>query len=144
VLLGAGWWTQEALDERRELQLKSAERRQLEPLVAGVQAQLREADRLRPLLAAFDQDRGREVPKLDLLRELTARFPKEVWLAQLLYKRGELEIIGYAPQAQSLIAMLEGSALLRDATFSGDIQQEGGVERFKIRTAVVKGARHAR
>lgn len=144
ILLGAGAWTWQALGERRQLRVLSAERRQLEPVVAQAQKELREADGLSGLLAAFDQDKAREVSKLDLLRDLTARFPSDVWLAQLVYKRGELEIIGYAPQAQSLIGMLEGSAFLKDATFTGDIEQERGVERFKIRIAVVAGGHRAR
>lgn len=144
LLVGAGAWTWQALSERRQLDAVSAQRRQLEPTVAQVQKELREGARIRTLLEAFGRGRAREVSKLDLLRELTTRVPKDAWVAQLVYKRGELEIIGYAPQAQSLIAMLEGSALVKDATFAGDIEQEGGAERFKIRASVVPRGDRAR
>ncbi|MFQ5830313.1 MAG: PilN domain-containing protein [Candidatus Methylomirabilia bacterium] len=144
LLLWAGWWTWQALEDRSKLQKLSAERRGLAPLVVQVERGTQEADRLRGLLVAFEQIKTREISKLAMLRELTVRVPGEAWLAQLVYKRGELEVIGYAPQAQPLIALLEGSAVLKEVTFSGDIQQEEGSERFKIRMSVAKEGDRAR
>lgn len=132
VSLGVGLWTQGYLRDRAALSRNLAKIQRLGPQVQAVEASARRVADLRRLLEGLE-GASRETSKLLLLRELTLLTPHDTWLTRLAYKRGEVELAGYSPSAQELIPRIEASPSFKQASFTGNIEREGGKEHFTIR-----------
>jgi general secretion pathway protein L len=82
-----------------------------------------------------------EVSKVEILKELTQVLPSTVWIWNIKYSGGEVEISGFADSASELIPLLDRSPLFEKVEFLAPVTKErerrmGGdkeKERFKIK-----------
>lgn len=70
----------------------------------------------------------------DLLLELTDIIPESDWIERMNLEKNELEIVGYANSASSLISILETSLYFEDVKFTSSITMRGlEKQKFKIK-----------
>ena len=53
-----------------------------------------------------------EIPKVEILKELTQLLPLTVWIWNLKYNGKEIEISGYADSASDLVPLLDKTAFI--------------------------------
>ena len=73
-------------------------------------------------------------PKLPLLRKLSQSLPKDTWLTNIKFQKGEMEIKGFSSSASKLIPLIEKSPNFKKTGFVGTILRESTGEKFTIRT----------
>ena len=71
--------------------------------------------------------------KLPLLERLSQSLPKDTWLSNIKFQKGEMEIKGFSPTASKLIPLIEKSPSFKKAGFVGTIIRESTGEKFTIR-----------
>jgi Tfp pilus assembly protein PilN len=104
-------------DELRLRQLQN-ENRKLEPAVSALQREESQLEQLRKqarLLADLEQRRGETLRVLD---ELSKIVPNTVYLSNLRYRAGSLEVQGNAENASTLIPLLERSPVFENVGFN--------------------------
>ena len=72
-------------------------------------------------------------PKLPLLGRLSQLLPKDTWLTNIKFHKGEMEIKGFSPTASKLIPLIEKSPSFKKTGFVGTIIRESTGEKFTIR-----------
>jgi len=93
-----------------------------------------EIERHRAALA-FLRDRKREqASAVVILGRLTELFPDDVWLLQLHLTDDRVRVSGYAPNASSLVALIDGAEGFDTPRFLSPVtpEPEGGSERFNL------------
>lgn len=122
------------IKERKMLEEVNQQIEEIRPLGNKAIALAKEAREL--------SDRKKEIEEFDshklwitnLLLELTTIIPKSVWIEKLNLEKNELEIVGYANSASSLISILETSPYFEDVKFTASITVRGlDKEKFKIK-----------
>jgi Tfp pilus assembly PilM family ATPase/cell division protein FtsB len=71
--------------------------------------------------------------KLPLLGRLSQSLPKDTWLTNIKFQKGEMEIKGFSPSASKLIPLIEKSPRFKKTSFVGSIIRESMGEKFTIR-----------
>lgn len=71
--------------------------------------------------------------KLPLLHQLSQSLPRDTWLTNIKFKKGEMEIKGFSPSASKLIPLIEKSPSFKKTGFVGSITREPIGEKFTIR-----------
>lgn len=71
--------------------------------------------------------------KLPLLGRLSQSLPRDTWLTNIKFHKGEMEIKGFSPSASKLIPLIEKSPSFKKAGFVGSIIRETVGEKFTIR-----------
>jgi len=71
--------------------------------------------------------------KLPLLGKLSQSLPKDTWLTNIKFQKGEVEIKGFSSSASKLIPLIEKSPGFEKAGFVGSIISEPMGEKFTIR-----------
>ena len=71
--------------------------------------------------------------KLYLLSKLSKILPKDTWLTNIKFQKGEMEIKGFSPTASKLIPLIEQSPSFKKTGFVGSIISEPMGEKFTIR-----------
>jgi len=92
-------------------------------------------------LNRFVIDRGAAMPTVtSLLADITGRLPDDAWLTQLQLQDGKLTLVGHAPSAAPLIALLEASPLLTEVRFASSVTPDPSVggESFNISASVTQ------
>ena len=92
-------------------------------------------------LNRFVMDRRAAMPTItSLLADITSRLPDDTWLMQLQLQDGKLTLVGYAPSAAPLIALLEASPLLTEVHFASSVTPDPtvGGESFNISATVTQ------
>jgi Tfp pilus assembly PilM family ATPase len=72
-------------------------------------------------------------PKLPLLGRLSQSLPKDTWLTNIKFHKGEMEIKGFSPSASKLIPLIEKLPSFKKTGFVGTILRESTGEKFTIR-----------
>ncbi len=73
------------------------------------------------------------VPVLEILKELSERIPKSVWLKRFDFSEKGIQLEGYATSASELIMLLDNSPMFGDVKFLSAINKDRtGKERFRI------------
>jgi Tfp pilus assembly PilM family ATPase len=72
-------------------------------------------------------------PMLPLLGRLSQSLPKDTWLTNIKFHKGEMEIKGFSPSASKLIPLIEKSPSFKKTGFVGTILRESTGEKFTIR-----------
>ena len=106
--------------------------------VSAIQAIQAEAQTTQEMMACIVRAGEEEVSHLDILKELTTIVPTSVWLTNMRYRKGSLQLSGYAQSASDLIAILDGSSLFHESEFTAPITRGREGESFKITTNVEK------
>ena len=71
--------------------------------------------------------------KLPLLGKLSQSLPKDTWITNIKFQKGEIEIKGFSPSASKLIPLIEKSPHFKKTSFVGSIIRESMGEKFTIR-----------
>jgi len=71
--------------------------------------------------------------KLSLLGKLSQSLPRDTWLTNIKFQKGEMEIKGFSPSASKLIPLIEKSPGFEKPGFVGSIISEPMGEKFTIR-----------
>lgn len=101
----------------------------------------REIDALQTDASALVQRKRQLVPVSRLLAEITHVLPDDTWLLEFqTTATNDVQFQGYSASASSLIALLEGSKILRKASFRSPITPDPatGRERFQISVQMVQ------
>jgi general secretion pathway protein L len=100
----------------------------------------REIDALQADASVLVQRKRQLLPTTQLLAELTHLLPDDTWLLELQTTGGDVQFQGFSVSASSLIALLEGSKVLRKATFRSPITPDPVTarERFQISAQMVQ------
>ena len=107
---------------------------EIKPLGDKAIALTKEARKLSIRKKEIEEFRSHKIWISDLLLELTEIIPKTAWIEKLNLDKNELEIIGYADSASSLISILEASSLFEDVKFTSSITIRGlEKEKFKMK-----------
>ena len=72
-------------------------------------------------------------PVLDILKELSERIPKSIWLNRFTFSEKGIQLEGYATSASELIRILDASPMFGDVKFLSAINRDRtGKEKFRI------------
>ncbi len=71
--------------------------------------------------------------KLPLLGRLSQSLPRDTWLTNIKFQKGEMEIKGFSPSASKLVPLIEKSPNFKKTGFVGSIIRESIGEKFTIR-----------
>lgn len=133
ILSLLAWGGGSILHQKQVSDKFESELKQLGTEVASInqtQAKLKE---LENRIDAMNALRGRHVPVLSVLVDLSKDIPTGAWLERIAFtdKGGDIE--GYADSASALIPLLAASPLLKDVAFLSPITKgKDGKERFRI------------
>jgi Tfp pilus assembly PilM family ATPase len=72
-------------------------------------------------------------PKLPLLGRLSQSLPRDTWLTNIKFHKGEMEIKGFSSSASKLVPLIEKSPSFKKTGFVGTILRESIGEKFTIR-----------
>ena len=75
--------------------------------------------------------------KLSLLERPSQSLPKDTWLTNIKFQKGEMEIKGFSPSASKLIPLIEKLPRFKKTSFVGSIIRESMGEKFTIRAKLV-------
>ena len=126
---------------RNELNSVTAEIKQKRPEVEKVEKLQKQKEIMAKEIFELNKTKSGEIPKIEILKELTQLLPSSVWIWNLKYNGKEIEISGYADSASDLIPLLDKSSLFEKVEFLAPVTKErqmkpGGdkeKERFKIK-----------
>ncbi len=106
------------------------ERAQARELQADIEAKERAAARS---LFLWDR-RTKQLPAVEVLKELTLILPDDTWLNRLVVSNGELRLEGESGTATSLIQLLESSIYFQEAQFRSPVTRNNVTQkdRFQV------------
>ena len=118
-----------------------AEVKKRKPEVEAIEKVQKQRGELDKEFSEFVKITSGEVSKVEILKELTQILPSTVWIWNIKYSGGEVEISGFADSASELIPLLDRSPLFERVEFLAPVTKErerrmGGdkeKERFKIK-----------
>jgi general secretion pathway protein L len=116
--------------------------------VGQARAQALSVEKMRTEVDALQDQSGSLTVKrqaaspLDVLREITALLPDDVWAYQIRIGAHEVHIAGFAPDASSLIGKFEHSKLFENPRFRAPVTRGSGAntERFDFSADIRAGA----
>ncbi len=141
VLLSLSWGAGIYMRYQKELDDLRTAIKLRKPQAEAVQKLQRQRTQLAREIKEFTRITSGEVPKVEILRELTQLLPDTVWIWNFKYSGKEVEISGFADSASDLISLLDKSPLFERVEFLAPVTKErdrriGGdkeKERFKIK-----------
>lgn len=133
VLAAAAWGGGQLFQKRLIMKRLDAEISRLGTEIAKIQSQEQRLADLEMQIDYVAGLRGKHVPALDVLKELTETIPEDAWVRDLIYAKGRVQIQGYAASASELIPLLEASPFFKDVGFMSRItKSRDGKEQFRI------------
>jgi len=107
--------------------------------VAELRRQLEESLTAANFLA---EKRAAQPTAIEVLREVTALLPNDIWLQQFMIADGGLTVQGQADGSQRVVSLLNESPLLRSPELTGpiSIDPRTGQERFRSKAEIVTSA----
>ncbi len=141
VLLSLSWGAGIYMRYQKELDDLRTAIKLRKPQAEAVQKLQRQRTQLAREIKEFTRITSGEVPKVEILRELTQLLPDTVWIWNFKYSGKEVEISGFADSASDLISLLDKSPLFERVEFLAPVTKQrdrriGGdkeKERFKIK-----------
>jgi hypothetical protein len=136
VLLTASMWGYARYAEHQYLEALRAEIARVQPQAQRAVALDHAIDRIRARTRLLDQFRTRTRTDLDALNELTRLLEPPTWGIGLEITRGGVRINGEAPQAATLVKILDSSPLFQDTGVDMEQRsQSGKSEVFQIHSS---------
>jgi Tfp pilus assembly protein PilN len=132
LLLGVAFVVRPLVQDRGYLAALETEAARLEQIVQNVEQAEQQSGHIRRRLARLQNVRQRSENDLRVLRELSEIIPNDVWLHNLEINDNGAQLAGEGPAAAPLLAVLEGSVTLTDASFSTSLTKTESGERFQI------------
>ena len=131
-------WFYAGYSEGQYLHKLQAERAQLEPTALRAAALDRQIDKTRARSQLLDQYRRQTRADLDALNELTRLVEPPAWTTSISLNRDSARIAGEAPQASTLLRILDSSQFFENSSMVS-VQRAGAGETFTILTNRRKG-----
>jgi Tfp pilus assembly protein PilN len=119
--------------ERQYLLEVEADIAKLQPQASKAATLDRETDALRARARLLEQDRGQTRYDLDTLNELTRLVEPPAWTNNIDLARDVVHISGEAPQATTLIKILDSSPFFKNSNPDSISRTPAGVDNFQIR-----------
>jgi Tfp pilus assembly protein PilN len=138
VGLSVAWGFSSVVKKRLVLHRIEQEIDALKSEVAEIQAIQADTKAVEEMMTCIVEAGKEDVSHLDILKELSTILPSSVWLTNMRYRKGSLQLSGYAQSASDLIAILDGSPLFHESEFTAPITRGRDGESFKITTQVEK------
>ena len=133
LLVGGGLLLNAHLTERRYLRQLQAEITALEPVARHADALSIEIQQDRARVQLLDQFRNQTRADLNALNELTRLVEPPAWLNNITLNHDSVRIAGEAPQAASLVKILDSSPLFQNSTLDVSSKVAGVVgENYQI------------
>lgn len=137
LFLGLAWGSSIFIKERYQLRKLNIQIEQIEPEISAIEHMQAQISQLQKKIDVLEKVKKRSPGQLEILRELTTIIPEDTWLNRFTYRKGKVQMEGYAPSASNLIAILENSPLLCNVRFPAPITKtREGLERFKVECAI--------
>jgi Tfp pilus assembly protein PilN len=141
ILLSLSWGVGVFMRYPKELRDLRAAVKNQKPEVEAVEKVRKQRIQLEREITEFTRIASGEIPKVEILRELTQLLPDTVWIWNFKYSGKEVEISGFADSASELISLLDKSPLFEKVEFLAPVTKQldrriGGdkeKERFKIK-----------
>ena len=133
VLTAASMLIYSRYADRQYLKKLDAEIARLEPVARRAATLDREIDKARARSHLLDDFRGRTRADLDAINELTKLVAPPAWTNSLDLMRDSVRISGEAPQASSMLKIIDSSPLFEGSEFSL-ISRSQNAEIFQIRS----------
>ena len=140
LILLAGLWLHETVQNRLLLSRLQEETRKLDAAVRRVRALEAEGQTLQAqenIMAGIVGDRDRN---LDILRELTVTLPEDTFITSYINRNGVIQLVGQSGSSSDLIPWLEKSPLLENVVQRGPISRDPatGRDRFTFEARLEK------
>jgi general secretion pathway protein L len=126
---------------RNALDVLRAEVKKRKPEVEAIEKLQKQRGELAQEVAEYEKITAGEFSKIEILKELTQILPSTVWIWNMKYSAGEIEMSGFADSASDLIPLLDKSPLFEKVEFLAPVTKERErrigaekeKERFKIK-----------
>ncbi len=146
LILSLTWGAGVFFQYRNELNTVTEEIKQKKPEVEKIEKLQKQKEIMTKEIQELDRVTSGEIPKMEILKELSQLLPDTVWIWNLKYNGKEIEISGYADSASDLIPLLDKSPLFERVEFMAPVTKEkhlrlGGEkekERFKMKAKLEK------
>lgn len=146
LILSLTWGAGVFFQYRNELDTVTEEIRQKKPEVERIERLQKQKEVMTKEILELDKVTSGEIPKIEILKELTQLLPDTVWIWNLKYNGKEIEISGYADSASDLVPLLDKSPLFEKVEFLAPVTKEkhlrsGGEkekERFRMKAKLEK------
>jgi len=136
--IAAAIWLYAGYSDRQYLHKLQAERARLEPMALRATALDRQIDKTRARAQLLDQYRRQTRADLESLNELTRLVEPPAWTNSISLNRDSARITGEAPQASTLVKILDSSQFFENSSLDS-VQRAGSGETFTLRTNRRKG-----
>jgi general secretion pathway protein L len=126
---------------RNTLDALRSEVKKRKPEIETIEKVQKQRGELAKEISEFQKITSGEVSKIEILKELTQILPSSVWVWNVKYSGGEIELSGFADSASELIPLLDKSPLFEKVEFLAPVTKERDRrasgekerERFKIK-----------
>jgi len=137
ITWGLGGYSQ----HQNTLEALRAEVKKRKPEMDAIEKMQKQRGDLAKEISEFEKITSGEIPKTEILKELSQILPSTVWIWNIKFSGGEIEMSGFADSASDLIPLLDKSPLFEKVEFLAPVTKErerrtGGdkeKERFKIK-----------
>jgi general secretion pathway protein L len=141
IILSITWGMGVYSQHQNALEALRAEVKKRKPEIDAIEKTQKQKGELAKEIAEFEKITSGEVPKTEVLKELSQILPSAVWVWNIKFSAGEVEMSGFADSASDLIPLLDKSPLFEKVEFLAPVTKErerrtGGdkeKERFKIK-----------
>jgi Tfp pilus assembly protein PilN len=141
LILSCTWGMGVYSGYRNALDVLRAEVKKRKPEVEAIEKLQKQRGELAQEVAEYGKITAGEPSKIEILRELTQILPSTVWIWNIKYSAGEIEMSGFADSASDLIPLLDKSPLFEKVEFLAPVTKERErrigaekeKERFKIK-----------
>lgn len=123
------------------LEALRAEVKKRKPEIDAIEKMQKQRGDLAKEISEFEKITSGDLPKTEILKELSQILPSTVWVWNIKFSGGEIELSGFADSASDLIPLLDKSPFFEKVEFLAPVTKErerrtGGdkeKERFKIK-----------
>jgi general secretion pathway protein L len=141
LILSFTWGMGVYIGYRHALDVLRAEVKKRKPEVEAIEKLQKQRGELAQEVSEYEKITTGEIRKIEILKELSQILPSTVWIWNIKYSPGEIEISGFADSASDLIPLLDKSPLFEKVEFLAPVTkererrigEEKEKERFKIK-----------
>jgi Tfp pilus assembly protein PilN len=141
LILSGTWGMGVYSGYRKALDVLRAEVKKRKPEVEAIEKLQKQRGELAQEVSEYEKTTTGEISKIEILKELSQILPSTVWIWNIKYSPGEVEMSGFADSASNLIPLLSKSPLFEKVEFLAPVTkererrigEEKEKERFKIK-----------
>ncbi len=133
VLFLAGWMGSQIYYNNETLKSLEGQLQEIKEEVSGLEKIDLEYISIQQYVDILNSIDKQYPAKLPLLGKLSQSLPRDTWLTNIEFHKGEMEIKGFSSSASKLIPLIEKSPSFKKAGFVGSIIRESTGEKFTIR-----------